>query len=303
MHLSPGLRLSILPFIVVLLATPGATGAFAQSSQPASEPAEVTSGQAKDEVITVPLFRHVEPNPPSLELQKVRRVRFLTDKSFPPFSYTNANGSLTGLNVAIADAICNDLRIRCEFVIKSYPELRPALDNDEGDAILSGVKMSEESFETLDFTRPYFRSLGRFAMLVESPIKQTDQRSLAGKRIGVRKGSAHEAFLKAHFSRSKILAEDGDAKLREALRTGAIDALFGDAVKLMFWTYSATSKGCCRLTEGAYHDQVYLNAPLSIAVKRGNRQLREILDHGLDRLQTSGQFTRIYRTFFPESIW
>lgn len=285
---------------VALLALPGWVSAFAQSDEPPKEQADETS---KSTEIIVPRFRHVEPNPPSFELQAVRRVRFLTDNSFPPFSYSNANGSLTGLNVAIADAICNDLRIRCEFIVKPYNELKPALDNDEGDAILSGVRMTEASFEALDFTRPYFRSLGRFAVRVENPMKRPDRKALAGKRIGVRKGSAHEAFLKVHFTRAKILPYDQDAKMREDLRTGAIDALFGDAVQLMFWTHSETSKGCCRIAEGAFHDRTYLNAPLAIAVKRGNRKLRDVLDHGLDRLQTSGQFTRIYRTFFPESIW
>lgn len=297
-----------LSVIVALLAACGWTGALAQTNTPAPQPADEkkadqTEEAAQKTAIVVPLFRHVEANPPSFEVQAVRRVRFLTDISFPPFSYSNANGSLTGLNVAIADAICNDLRIRCEFIVKPYAELRPALANGEGDAILSGVRMTEASFETLDFTRPYFRSLGRFAVQRENTIKRPDRKALAGKRIGVRKGSAHEAFLKAHFTRSKILQYDQDAKMREALRTGAVDALFGDAVQLMFWIHSETSKGCCRITEGAFHDRTYLNAPLAIAVKRGNRKLRDVLDHGLDRLQTSGQFTRIYRTFFPESVW
>lgn len=39
---------------------------------------------------------------------------------------------------------------------------------------------------------------------------------------------------------------------------------------------------------------------ISIAVRRGNRRLLDALDYGLDRLQTSGEFARIYRKFFPE---
>ncbi len=262
-----------------------------------------TAEADEDVSIQVPLFRHVEHNPPNVDLNSIRFVRFLTDSSFPPFSYTNANGSLTGLNVAIADAICNDLRLRCEFVVKPWHELKPALESGKGDAILSDVKMSQENFETLDFTRPYFRAVGRFAVRVENPMKTPEPRVLAGRRIGVKAGSTHEAFLKVHFKRSKLLAFEERAEAREALRTGAVDALFGDAVQLMFWLHSDTSKGCCRMADGAFQDRVYLNAPLAIAVKRGNRKLRKVLDHGLDRLQTSGQFARIYRSFFPQSIW
>jgi polar amino acid transport system substrate-binding protein len=109
--------------------------------------------------------------------------------------------------------------------------------------------------------------------------------------------------LKAHFTRSKIVPFEKPADAREALRTGAIDALFGDSVRLMFWVHGETSKGCCRLTNGAYRDKTYLDTPLAIAVRRDNSVLREVLDHGLDRLQTSGQFSRIYKTFFPERVW
>ena len=294
------LRLWILPVVVALLAGADTMPVRAQT---AGAQNEVNAGKSSAQPVKVPLFRHVEPNPPSLDLNSVKLVRFLTDNSFPPFSYTDTNGSLTGLNVAIADAICNDLRIRCEFVVKPWNELQSSLQEGKGDAILSGVKLSESAFEKFDFTRPYFRALGRFVVRVENPIKQAEPRTLAGRRIGVRQGSAHEAFLRAHFNRAKIRPFKKSADAREALRTGSIDALFGDSVQLMFWLHGAGSKGCCRMTEGAFQDRTFLNAPLSIAVKRGNRNLREVLDHGLDRLQTSGQFARIYRNFFPQSIW
>ena len=294
------MRLWLLPVVIALLVGAGTLPAWAQSEAAQNE---VTSGKSSAQPIKVPLFRHVEPNPPSLDLNSVKRVRFLTDNSFPPFSYTDANGSLTGLNVAIADAICNDLRIRCEFVVKPWDELQSSLEEGQGDAILSGVKLSESAFEKFDFTRPYFRALGRFVVRVENPIQKAEPRTLAGRRIGVRKGSAHEAFLRKHFNRARVLSFDKHTEALEELRTGKIDALFGDSIQLMFWLHGAASKGCCRMTEGAFQDRTFLNAPLSIAVKRGNRNLREVLDHGLDRLQTSGQFARIYRNFFPQSIW
>lgn len=294
------MRLTSLSVFVALVAGLSLAPVFAQTAGPDEEGQAET---AAPEPINVPLFRHVEPNPPDVDLNSIKLIRFLTDNSFPPFSYTNAKGSLTGLSVVVADAICNDLRIRCEFVVKPWKDLKPALDSGKGDAILSGVKMTETNFETLDFTRPYFRALGRFVVRVENPMKKPEPRVLAGRRIGVQAGSVHEAFLGAYFRRSKVLPFKNAAEAREALRTGSIDALFGDAVKLMFWLESDVSKGCCRMADGAFHDRVYLNVPMSIAVKRGNGDLRDVLDHGLDRLQSSGQFSRIYRNFFPRSVW
>jgi ABC-type amino acid transport substrate-binding protein len=40
---------------------------------------------------------------------------------------------------------------------------------------------------------------------------------------------------------------------------------------------------------------------MAIAVKRGNTELKDVLDYGLDRLQTSGKFAAIFREYFPLS--
>ncbi len=248
-------------------------------------------------------FRHIEPEPPQIDLNKVGTVRFLTDESFPPYSYKTAAGALTGFNVALADAMCRDLRLRCEFVVKPWGQLLKSLAAGEGNAILSGVRITSDSFATLEFTRPFLRPFGKFIVRKRNPIKQAGVKALAGKRVGVVSGSVHEAFIKAYFPRSRILASANIGEAREALRRGKLDALFEDSVQAMFWLTGASSRGCCRFAGAGFRDQVYLDAVLSIAVKRGNGRLRQVLDHGLDRMQTSGQLIRIYRSFFPMDAW
>jgi polar amino acid transport system substrate-binding protein len=76
--------------------------------------------------------------------------------------------------------------------------------------------------------------------------------------------------------------------------------VFGDAYRLIFWIHGQSARRCCRLLPGAFVEPGYFSAGISIAVRRGNRRLLDVLDYGLDRLQTTGEFARIYRKFFPE---
>ena len=256
--------------------------------------------EAKD--FPVPAFRHIDPTAPVPALRNLGTIRFITDEDFPPFSYRDAFGSLTGFNVLLAEALCADLRLNCEFVPRPWEELTTALQNGEGDAILGGLTMSPQTLETLDFTRPYFRTLARFAVRAGT-MSEADQRALAGKRVGVMDGTAHEAFLEAWFTGSEIMPFDDATEAREALRTGDLDAMFDDAVRHMFWMASPASRKCCDFAGGAYLDPVYFSRPLAIAVERGNDRLVDVLDYGLDRIQASGDFATVYRLFFPMPPW
>jgi polar amino acid transport system substrate-binding protein len=267
------------------------------STQPEGE----AGGEAREE-FPVPAFRHVDATAPVPPLREVGTIRFITDDDFPPFSYRDAFGSLTGFNVMLAEALCADLRLTCEFVPRPWGGLIEALEADEGDAILAGLTISDRTLPAVEFTRPYFRTLARFAVR-EDTVDGVDPEALAGKRIGVMAGTAHEAFLQAYFSQSEIRPFDDASAAREALRTGGLDALFDDAVRHMFWLASPASRDCCGFAGGPYIDPAYFSRPLAVAVKRGDESLLAVLDYGLDRVQLSGDYARVYRLFFPMSPW
>lgn len=283
-----------------------ATLSFARAQTQATTPAP--SQAAPQQMVpqappySVPLFRHVDPGRPLPDLKAVESLRVAVDEDFPPFSYKEQTGALNGFNVAIANAICEDLRLTCEFSARRWDDLMPALERGEVDAVIAGVNVTEQAVETADFTGAYYRSLGRFAVRKQNPIVKADMRSLAGKRVGVVRGSSHEAWINQYFPRSNIRSfatlKDG----LEALRAGVVDSFFGDVLQIMFWLTGSASEDCCRFVAGGYNDPNYFSRGMAIAVKRGNTELRDVLDYGLDRLQSSGRFAQIFRRYFPMSV-
>src|SRR3954454_5937543 len=180
-------------------------------------------------VFPVPQFRHIDPTRSEPSVRDIALVRFVADDSFPPFSYRDGDGALTGLNVAVADAICRELKLKCELVVKPWEEAVAAVEKGEADAMLSGLKMSPATLERFDFTAPFLRTVGRFAVRIQNQMPAPDVKSLAGKRIGVIAGSAHEAWVKAYYPRSLLKSYQTEEQASEVMRTGAVDALFGDA--------------------------------------------------------------------------
>ena len=88
-----------------------------------------------------PLFRHIDSvaKPPVAFAQ--RNIRLLTDRDFPPFSYETPEGKTAGVSVDLALAACTELRATCTVIAKPFSELLPALLNNEGDVIVSGLRI------------------------------------------------------------------------------------------------------------------------------------------------------------------
>ena len=251
----------------------------------------------------LPQFRQVADVDVTTSLRKVRRVRFAVDTNFPPFAFRDNAGALTGFLPLLIDTMCADLNIKCEFVLQPISDMQSALTDKKVDVGIFMKGPDELDFEKLEFTRPFMRPFGRFATRTSSPIRKTDVRTLAGKRVGVREGTTHANFIKEHYNRSLLVSFASYEELYEATRTGKVDVVFDDAFRLMFWLQGSVSRQCCQFVGRGFIDRSGFSQPLSMVVRREDLDLRKVLDYGLDRLQTSGDFAKVYNRFFPQSLY
>jgi polar amino acid transport system substrate-binding protein len=152
-------------------------------------------------------------------------------------------------------------------------------------------------------TRPYFWSLGRFAVRVGSQLRGSDIRSLAGRRIGYVANSSHGAWLEKYYSRSSLTAFPSEAEMNEALRTGAIDVSFGDGLRLIYWLAGSSSRGCCKPLDGAFVDRQFFSNNLSFLTRRDDRDTVMAFDYALDRLQEKKTSAEIFARYLPSGLW
>lgn len=256
------------------------------------------AGEAEAEVETeAPGFRRPKP-----DLANLEQIRFLTDNDYPPFNYLDEEGALTGFNVDLARALCDVLAVECDVRSVDWSGLVPALENGETDAAIASLRVSESSLEKLDFTDAYYYTPARFVALKESPLSDPSPEKLANKKIAAAAGTSHEAYLRDFYPDAEIVLYDSLAQAKEALREAEVDILFGDGIGLMFWLNGTSSQNCCEFRGGPYVDSRYFGEGIGIAVKRGNRRLRTILDYGLEQLRADGRLEELYLRYFPLSF-
>lgn len=240
---------------------------------------------------------HRRPDPPTIK--PTRQLRFLTEDDYPPFNFTGTSGVLEGFNVDLARAVCAELKLVCTIQARRWSTIVAALEAEEGDVVLASLAITPAARQRLRFTAPYFRMAARFVARKDAVPASLDAAALAGKRVAVAGGTAHEAYLRAFFPGVSVVAEAGDAAGRAALQAGEADLLFGDGVALAAWLNGTASQGCCAFAGGPYLESHYFGEGIAMAVRPSDEPLRRALDYALYRLWERGIYADLVRRWFP----
>jgi len=240
---------------------------------------------------------------PKPDLKGLEKIRFVTDTDYPPFHYYDEVGALTGFNVDLARAICEVLEVECEVDATNWSDLIPTLDRGEADAAIASIRITAEALKAADFTSRYYATPARFAARKDSDLKDIRPETVEGLKIGVAKGTGHEAYLKKFFPDGAVAAFDHAEDAQKALKDGAIDLVFGDGITLTFWLNGVTSEACCEFRGGPYLDSRFFGEGVGIAVKKGNRKLAESLTYGLEQVHASGRYEELFLRYFPMNFF
>jgi polar amino acid transport system substrate-binding protein len=195
------------------------------------------------------------------------------------------------------------LQIRCTIQARGWDDLLSALREKNADAIIAGIAITADSREELDFSDVYMRSPGRFVVRRDAPPVDPTPEKLKGKTLAVVGRTAHEAYLAAFFPEvgRKLYPTAGDA--REALKSGAADAYFGDAMQLSFWLQSESAAGCCVFAGGPFLESRFFGEGFAVAIPRGATDMKQALNAAMESLYEKGVFAELYLRYFPVGLF
>jgi polar amino acid transport system substrate-binding protein len=246
------------------------------------------------------LPHHVDPSaredPPDLTL--VPAIRFLTTGGFPPFNYRDADGEITGFNIDLARAICETVRAQCTIQSWPWDQAADALADNQGDALIAGLAISERTAAQFDFSNVYLALPARFVVRREREGAFDPKSPVT---VAVRSGSAHQTYLERFFPAVTAVAFVSELDGLDAMRQGEVAGFFGDGMRASFWLEANPS--CCRFWGEAYFDPDHFGPGLAIALPAGLDNVRLAVNWALSRLERDGKLDEIYLKWFPVGFY
>lgn len=230
-------------------------------------------------------------------------IRFLTEGEFPPFNYYDDEGVLSGFNIDLARAICLEVGAACDIKVRPWEELLIALRRGDADAVIAAHTVTAGMLAEVDFSDRYFYTPGRFASRTGETVSEITPEGLDGVTVGVAKGTAHEAFIKAFFRDSRIVLFENPELAREALQQSKVDLIFDDAISLAFWINGSLSRQCCEFKGGAFLEPKYFGDGLAVALPRNDPQIKVLINDALKKIRHSGRFQELVERYFPVRIY
>jgi polar amino acid transport system substrate-binding protein len=171
------------------------------------------------------------------------KLVFCSDITYPPEeSYKQGTTTPEGSDIDIGNYIASKMGVKARFDNTGFDGIIAALLAKKCDAVISGMNDTPERRKQVAFV-DYLKVGQSFMVKKGNPENITGLDSLAGKSASVETGTTNKDFLDAQSKRLtsqgkkaiKVVTFPKDTDAANALRTGRVDAYFGDAPVVAYY--------------------------------------------------------------------
>ncbi|MEP9396017.1 ABC transporter substrate-binding protein [Mesorhizobium sp. KR2-14] len=225
-----------------------------------------------------------------------------TEGAYPPFNNLTADGKLEGFDVDIAQALCDEMKVTCEFVTQDWDGIIPALQAGKFDAIIASMSITPERLQKVDFTNKYYNTPPAIAAPKDSDIKGVTKEDLAGKTIGVQGSTTHFNYSEQTYTDSTVKPYPTAQEYQLDIANGRLDAVNDDIVAIQQWLDSPEGD-CCKLVGTITPVEEIHGRGAGIAIRKGEDELREKLNAAIDAIRANGKYKEINDKYFKFDVY
>lgn len=159
-----------------------------------------------------------------------RVVTVGSDTTYPPFEFVAEDGTITGFDVELVNAICERINCVAEFQSTAWDGIFAALAAGEFDMVASGVSITPERAQIVEFSEPYHIVTQAIAVRVEDAGVGFEELVAASARVGAQTGTTNAYFAEDAFGRDNLNLYDTFAQAVQALLNGDVRGVVIDEV-------------------------------------------------------------------------
>ncbi len=229
-------------------------------------------------------------------------IVFGTDATYPPFESLEAGGKFVGFDIDIANALCDQMKVKCSFVNQDFDGIIPALQAKKFDAVISSMSITPEREKIVDFTNKVYNTPPAIAVPKDSTIKEATNEALKGKSIGAQSSTTHANYATVHLKDAELKLYPSADEYKLDLGNGRIDAAIDDVVVLSQWVKSDAGS-CCKMLGTLKTDPVINGVGAGIAIRKGDTALKDKLNAAIAAIRADGTYKKIQDKYFDFDVY
>lgn len=220
-------------------------------------------------------------------------LRIGIERNYPPFSYHDTDGRLSGFDVEIAEEVARHMEMNPEFIEVSWEELLPGLSQGRYDTVFNEIAAREDRALLYDFSSPYMNSIP--VLVVRSEENEIRSFSdLKGRRTATPTiGSYRDIARQNDADTIEVLYTEEAAR---QLSQGTVDAAVMDNLSAAYLMQQFPDLKLRTAVSSNYVAQV------CAAVPKGNSDLLAAIDNALATMQDDGSYAAIWEKYFGGTL-
>ena len=195
-----------------------------------------------------------------------------TGATYRPFEFQAPSKEIVGFDIDLMKEIAKAAGFQVKFQNTLWGVIFESVKNGDRDIIMSGITITPQRQQTVDFSLPYFAA--HQLILTQRNLRVKSINDLKGKKVAVVANSA------------------GDLALEE-LNAGGVDAAIGDVGVFAYYAQQNPGKHFNMTRDPNFEEQYF-----GIAVRKGNTKLLAQINDGLRKVYKNGTYAKVYHKWF-----
>ncbi|MWV13368.1 transporter substrate-binding domain-containing protein [Pseudomonas sp. R-28-1W-6] len=231
-------------------------------------------------------------------------LRIGIEAAYPPFAFKQPDGSITGFDYDIGNALCEEMKVKCQWIEQEFDGLIPALKVRKFDAVLSSMSITEDRLKSVDFTAKYYHTPGKLAMkagtVINDPLVD-----LKGKKIGVQRASTYDRYATDKFAPAgaEIVRYSSQNEIFLDLAAGRVDATLADIVNIDDGFIKTDAGKGFALVGPDFNDEKYFGNGAGIAVRKGDKALADKISAAIQAIRANGKYKAVQDKYFQFNVY
>lgn len=224
------------------------------------------------------------------QIQESGTLKVGVEGTYPPYTYHDDDGTLTGFDVDVAKAIADKLGVEADFTESAWDSLLAGVDSGRLDTVINAVSITDEREEKYDFAGPYFYITQQIVVAKDND-DIVDMDSLKGKKMANTATTAYLGILEdAGASLVQINTADEAVSL---IQSGRAD--FTTFNSVVFNEYLQQHPDANLKVAFVIPDVI---DEYGVPVKKGEDSLLDAIQTAIDDLKEDGTLSQLSLDYF-----